>query len=175
MKKQNDTFLEDIACTYTKLEKLDNWCFEHSSVYRGLYILWKDHLCPKMLKQKIIFFFQRKIRGFDDSETWNLDITFYKWLYPRLKRFAKVVQVYPTTYKDLQDWLDTLKQRSQQLNTILHTDEFDFDDWSYIPKKELTNLKKKHTNTLIINTTAFAYYVQDFNMWFIENINQLLW
>lgn len=33
---------------------------------------------------------QRKKRGFDDTETWSLDVTFAKFLVPRLKRFKKI-------------------------------------------------------------------------------------
>ena len=33
---------------------------------------------------------QRKKRGFDDTETWSLDVTICKYLVPRLKRFRKI-------------------------------------------------------------------------------------
>lgn len=33
---------------------------------------------------------QRKKRGFDDTETWSLDLTIVKFVLPRLKRFYEV-------------------------------------------------------------------------------------
>ena len=36
----------------------------------------------RMMKRRIKWFFQRRFRGFDDRETWNVDETFYKWLLP---------------------------------------------------------------------------------------------
>lgn len=44
----------------------------------------------KMIKSHIIWFFQRRIRGFDDRELWNLDVTLAKFLNARLKRFVKL-------------------------------------------------------------------------------------
>lgn len=33
---------------------------------------------------------QREINGFDERETWNLDITFFCWLYERLKMYKEI-------------------------------------------------------------------------------------
>ncbi len=33
---------------------------------------------------------QRLTRGWDDSETWNLDWEFQRWIYPRLLRFNEL-------------------------------------------------------------------------------------
>lgn len=35
------------------------------------------------IKRIMKFFYQRITRGWDDSETWDLDTEFYKWIYPR--------------------------------------------------------------------------------------------
>lgn len=40
---------------------------------------------------------QRESTGFDDSETWNLDIAFARFIVPRLKRFKKLNNGYPGT------------------------------------------------------------------------------
>lgn len=40
---------------------------------------------------------QRLERGFDDSETWSLDITIAKFILPRLKRFKEVAHTYPAS------------------------------------------------------------------------------
>ena len=67
------------------------------------------------MRRKIKFFWQRLTRGFDDSETWSLDYTFFNWLLPRLKRFREVSCAHPCdmTYeewiKELDDAIDDLK------------------------------------------------------------------
>lgn len=33
---------------------------------------------------------QRRVYGFDERETWNLDLSFYLWLYERLKLYIEV-------------------------------------------------------------------------------------
>lgn len=38
----------------------------------------------------IRFFLQRKIRGWDDSDTWSMNITLSKLIVPRLKRFKEL-------------------------------------------------------------------------------------
>lgn len=39
------------------------------------------------LLRSIKYFYQRQVRGCDDSELWSLDISLAKWLVPRLERF----------------------------------------------------------------------------------------
>lgn len=38
---------------------------------------------------------QREDRGWDDSETWSLDIAFAKWIVPRLERFREITIGHP--------------------------------------------------------------------------------
>jgi hypothetical protein len=40
----------------------------------------------KLVPKRIFWFFQRRIRGFDDMEIMDLDDSLREWLYPRLKR-----------------------------------------------------------------------------------------
>ena len=40
-------------------------------------------------------FWQRLTRGWDDSDTWDLDSTLAWWLVPRLKRFKELTNGYP--------------------------------------------------------------------------------
>lgn len=44
-------------------------------------------------KRSLKFWWQRRTRGWDDSETWNLDVTFAKYIYPRLKRYLEVTDL----------------------------------------------------------------------------------
>jgi len=43
---------------------------------------------------------QRLERGFDDSELWNLDMTFVEFMLPRIKRFREVHCGYPGRLTD---------------------------------------------------------------------------
>ena len=114
--------------------KLDDWMFDNVWGYAFLWRLWNTQLHPMVNYFRVKRFFQRLIRGFDDSETWSLDHTFYRWLYPRLKRFAKVNQTYPvgTTFED---WQKELEKRIEQLKHLSKSSEMDFDDWSYLSKE----------------------------------------
>lgn len=162
----------------TRLEKLDDWCFDHIFGYAFVWRLWHNHLSPSCLYHKLKRLCQRIVWGFDDSETWALDWSFYKWIYPRLKRFEKITQAYPinTTFKD---WKKELQKRVKQLDAILNIDEFDFNDWSYIPKKEFSKLKEKvkedHSWKMTVNATAYEYCQKDFNKWFCDNLKDLGW
>lgn len=50
---------------------------------------------PCSRKQHAEFKQQRIERGFDDSETWNLDLTIARFILPRLKRFIELTNGYP--------------------------------------------------------------------------------
>lgn len=75
-----------------------NICFSHTSK--------DDSREPKYKKQ-------RMQRGFDDSETWSLDVTFAEFMLPRLERFKEiVVQVNKPDTKfdrDVNDVIEALK------------------------------------------------------------------
>ena len=47
------------------------------------------------LKRAIKFWWQRRTRGWDDSQTRNLDTHIAKFVYPRLKRFKELNNGYP--------------------------------------------------------------------------------
>lgn len=176
----NDSVVNADGTKYvpTKLEKLNDWLWDNSFIYRFLYRLWTRFLSPSVNYYRLRRLCGRIKWGFDISETWSLDWTFYKWIYPRLKRFEIVTQAYPmnTTFEG---WKTELQKRVEQLDLILHVDEFDFNDWSYIPEKELEELKEKLKNDgsweMTVNATAYEYCKNDFNKWFCENLNQLWW
>ena len=47
------------------------------------------------IKRWIKHFYQRRTRGWDDSDTWSLDHTIAKFVLPRLKLFRKIDFGYP--------------------------------------------------------------------------------
>jgi hypothetical protein len=124
----------------------------------------------RKIKRSIVYFLQRIVFGFDDRETWNLDVSFYLWLYPRLERFTAVVNGYPNSYSTYEDWILELTRRTNQLKQIIESDEFEFTDHSYLKKEDR---KKKYTE--FDNARAYYACIEDFNKWFAENINNLWW
>lgn len=51
---------------------------------------------------------QRMENGFDESETWSLDSTIAKFIYPRLKLFREIDAGYPAIFKNRDQWNDIL-------------------------------------------------------------------
>lgn len=50
------------------------------------------------INRTLRFWWQRRTRGWDDSETWNLDATCGRWLAPRLRRFKELTNGVPVEY-----------------------------------------------------------------------------
>lgn len=70
---------------------------------------------------------QRKLRGFDDSEIWNFDITLAKFIIPRLERFKQVCDGYPycDDVKSFQDWITVLNKIIASFSEIACKDDGD--------------------------------------------------
>jgi len=96
-------------------------------------------------KRQIKFFFQRRKRGFDDSELWSLDNTIMNMVLPRLKAFRNLppagfpVDMYTPeemeaadrgeelegmTDRAYQRWLDTLDKMIRGIELYLKDDMF---------------------------------------------------
>ena len=58
--------------------------------YRIIYWNWDAWLNPKVFYRQCKWFFQRLIRGFDDTDMWCLDYTIAKFVLPRLKYYRKL-------------------------------------------------------------------------------------
>ena len=58
-----------------------------SNIGWWFYRFYCYHLTPRLIKRSIRFWWQRRTRGWDNSETWAIDYSFYKWITPRLKEF----------------------------------------------------------------------------------------
>lgn len=50
---------------------------------------WLERL-KQRFGRKLRFFWQRRRRGWDDSETWSLDYKLSEYILPRLKRFREI-------------------------------------------------------------------------------------
>lgn len=47
---------------------------------------------------------QRKVRGFDNSELWSLDIVIIRFALPRLKEFRNYTQSFPPDFNSYEEW-----------------------------------------------------------------------
>ena len=52
-----------------------------------------------LFKRGMRYWWQRRVRGWDDSETWSLDHSLAKHIAPRLKRFKALNIAYPPSMK----------------------------------------------------------------------------
>jgi len=89
-------------------------------------------------------FFQRRIRGFDDRDTWSMDQTFAKYLVPRLIRFKEINNGYPTDTEEEWDLiLDKIIMTFKLIET--NRDEmWSYDSPLYVTIKEGLDLFTKH-------------------------------
>ena len=129
-------------------------------------------LNPRVLWYKLVRLIQRIVRGWDDSETWDIHYQFLLWLQPRLKRFIKLTQSYPDGYNSYIEWIEEL-----QYNEC----EYDFPETKYFNKKTIMQMfdidSNKAESLKETNMKTFSYYCyqRDFLDWYIKNINNLWW
>lgn len=57
--------------------------------------LW-GHVTWVSGRRQLTFWWQRRTRGFDDSDMWSLDYTLCKFMAPRLRALAKITHGYPS-------------------------------------------------------------------------------
>lgn len=87
---------------------------------------------------------QRLDRGFDDSETWNLDATISKFIYPRLKAFlddTKRISVHPADMT-FDEWIEIIEKMIEGFE-LLVKDDIKTDDEEKIIEESL-DLFRKH-------------------------------
>ena len=82
-------------------------------------------LCDDASPKKQEFYKQQRIeRGFDDSETWNLDNTLSSFILPRLKVLREVTTGFPRELDSLDDWKEILDKMIRAFELELE-DDFD--------------------------------------------------
>ena len=70
----------------------DRFPYKFEWLQSFLWAIWRFYdkwLKWRRVKTRIKYFFQRRTRGWDDSELWNLDHVIAKFIVPRLKEFKK--------------------------------------------------------------------------------------
>ncbi len=69
---------------------------------------------------------QRMTRGFDDSETWNLDITIAKFLVPRLKAFKECNNGFPARLTK-KKWNKIIDEMIEGFELYIKKDDWEFE------------------------------------------------
>jgi hypothetical protein len=87
---------------------------------------------------------QRRKRGFDDTELWDLYTTFFKFMAPRLRRFKKINKGYPPKL--------TPKKWKNIIGKI--ADGFQ----EYIDKDDLGDMKKVNKALRLFHKWFFALW-----------------
>ena len=84
----------------------------------------------KMMVRSWRYFWQRRIRGWDDSETWGLSGIIAKFTLPRLKRFKELNIGYPWPLTS-EEWDAELDDMIYALEICVqeHTELVDEADW----------------------------------------------
>lgn len=59
---------------------------------------------PDLIARSIRFWWQRRRRGWDDSDTWSLDLTIAYLVLPRLERFKEVNCGFPGGLGSTEEW-----------------------------------------------------------------------
>jgi len=63
----------------------------------------------RLIKRDFVHFYQRRTKGFDDSETWSLDQTIAEFALPRLKVFKNLNKSHPEQFTH-QEWKDIIDE-----------------------------------------------------------------
>lgn len=91
---------------------------------------------PKTDKRQKIWRKQRNERGFDDTETWNLDRTISKFIVPRLKVFAEKTNCFPNDLT-FEKWKAILEDMIWSFNFIS-----DIENVNLVSKNDYKRYKK---------------------------------
>ena len=182
MSKDSDSFYKDVKVVETEykpsfcervydfyLDYCPNWIYRINHFFVELFnpYNWYRHLR---------WFVQRRIRGFDDRITWNLDGEILNWLYPRLKRFSEITAAYPDRCGSFKNWEKELKGKVHQLYLISTYEDLDFPKEEI--KKWLTKEDKEYCKkwgTATESTKAYYNCYHDFMDWLAKNIGHLWW
>ena len=100
--------------------------------------------CSKYYKSK--YKKQRLERGFDDSETWNLDSSILHFILPRLKRFKEVTNSFPANMNSFEEWEKILNKAISDIELIY--DNAETENMSSIEYKEHVNKQNQAKNDI---------------------------
>lgn len=79
---------------------------------------WPEFLTKRYWRH----WWQRRVRGWDDSDTWSLDLTMAKFILPRLKRYKEVNNGYPGNFTE-ESW-DAVLDKMIFAMEVVKSDDF---------------------------------------------------
>lgn len=94
------------------------------------------------------YLLQRLQRGFDDTETWNLNSVIARFVLPRLKRFKEVNSGYPMnmTYEEWNEIIDKMIWSFEHYDYDSET--FDGVDYWHLTEAQKEDIQKRHQEGL---------------------------
>ena len=75
----------------------------------------------KTIKQ----YYQYKLKGMDDTETYNLDVGIANFIVPRLARFKELTDAIPPDVKTEEEWQEILDKMLFSFNVLLNQESVD--------------------------------------------------
>jgi hypothetical protein len=76
------------------------------------------------IKRAIKYWWQRRTRGWDDSEVWCLRTTFSAFAAPRLRRMAELTDTHPPFYS-YDEWIERLNAMAWAFENVADDDLLD--------------------------------------------------
>tara|TARA_R100000750_G_C2331441_1_gene90273 strand:+ start:107 stop:526 length:420 start_codon:yes stop_codon:yes gene_type:complete len=98
---------------------------------------WKKPSKFYLFKRKVKHIIQKIIRGFSDSDLWDLDYHLSELILPRLKAFRNYNQAgHPSRLKDENEWNDILDKMIYSFEYVLRDYGIEDDDWNDSQEKK---------------------------------------
>lgn len=83
-------------------------------------------------KRMLKYWWQRRTRGFDDSEMWSLDYSLAEHIVPRLKRFKEVSCSYPQDYESLEAWQGDIQIMIDAFERIADNEDMKLEEYDEV-------------------------------------------
>jgi hypothetical protein len=101
-------------------------------------------------KRAMRFWWQRGTRGWDDSETWNLETRLAEHILPRIKRLKELTIAYPDDLQSFEDWQGILDEMifAFEYHSKDQMDKMDITEEDYRRVENGLMLFAKHYNNL---------------------------
>jgi hypothetical protein len=108
--------------------RFQNLCLDiYYWFYRNFEWIWKPYIIKGYLRR----FWQRRTKGWDESDVWSLDYTISKFALPRLKLLKEKTHGYPCELNNMEEWYAILDKIIFSMDYIANERE-----WKYYPSEE---------------------------------------
>jgi len=108
--------------------------------------------------RKVKYKKQRRTRGFDDSEVWNLDCSLARYILPRLKRFKKITHGHPSSLESFEAWKEILDKMILSFQLIKDGSKILLSDKEEITLEEYIKYEEEREAKIQEGIDLFAKY-----------------